>query len=73
MSVFFHLDLLPGTRIEFDAVAASSCEGGKTIFTDDQKAVLEAKFRRKKYPDPKEKVKLASELGIGIRKVQVSS
>ena len=58
-------------RTDFDAVNGSSCEEGKTIFTTDQKAALEAKFRSKKYPTRQEKVKLASKLGVDIRKVQV--
>ena len=71
MFVFFHLDLLSASRIEFDAAPASG-EEGKTIFSDDQKAALEAKFRRKKYPTRNEKVKLASKLGLAIQKVQVN-
>ena len=59
-------------QIDFDAGAASWCEEGKTIFTKDQKAALEAKFRRKKYPTRQEKVELASKLGIGFCIVQVS-
>ena len=59
-------------QIDFDAVAASSCEEGKTIFTKDQKEKLQAKFRRKKYPTREEKVELASKLGIGFYIVQVS-
>ena len=58
-------------RTDFDAVNGSSCEEGKTIFTTDQKAALEAKFRSKKYPTRQEKVKLASKLGVAICKVQV--
>ena len=60
-------------RTDFDAVNGSSCEEGKTIFTTDQKAALEAKFRSKKYPTRQEKVKLASKLGLGVCIVQVSS
>ena len=58
-------------QIDFDAVAANPCEDGKTIFTSDQKAALEANFRRKKYPTRQEKVELASKLGIGFCIVQV--
>ena len=59
-------------RTDFDAVDASSHEEGKTIFTSDQRAALEAKFLRKKYPTRQEKVELASKLGIGICIVQVN-
>ena len=74
MCVFFlfYLDFLPEGQLDFDTEAASSCEEGKTIFTSDQKAALEAKFRRNKYPTRQEKVKLASKLGIGVCIVQVS-
>ena len=72
MSCFFHLDHLPVNLTEFDSVATSSCEEGKIIFSDEQKAALEAKFRTKKYPTRKEKAKLATKLGVGIHKVQVS-
>ena len=58
-------------RTDFDAVTESSRQEGKAIFTSDQRAALEAKFRRKKYPTRQEKVKLASKLGVDIRKVQV--
>ena len=58
--------------VDFDEVTASSCEEGKTIFTNDQRAALEAKFRRKKYPTRDEKVKLASKLGVDFCKVQVN-
>ena len=59
-------------RVDFDEPTASLCEEGKTIFTRDQRAALEAKFRRKKYPTRKEKVKLASKFGVDFCKVQVS-
>ena len=60
-------------RIDVDArTASSSCGEGKTVFTSDQRAALEAKFLRKKYPTRQEKVKLASKLGVDICKVQVS-
>ena len=60
-------------RVDFDEVTASSCEEGKKIFTGDQRAALEAKFRRKKYPTRNEKDKLASKLGVDFCKVQVNS
>ena len=53
-------------------MTASSCEEGKKIFASDQRAALEAKFRRKKYPTRNEKVKLASKLGVDFCKVRVS-
>ena len=68
----FHLDLVPAMRVDFHEVTASSCEEGKTIFTSDQRAALEAMFRRKKYPTRNEKVKLASKLGVDFCKVRVS-
>ena len=68
----FHLDLVPAMRVDFDEVTASSCEEGKTIFSSDQRAALEAKFRRKKYPTRNEKVKLASKLSVDFCKVRVS-
>ena len=74
MCVFlvFHLDLVPAMQVDFDEVNASLCQEGKTIFTSDQRAALEAKFRRKKYPTRNEKVKLASKLGVDFCKVRVS-
>ena len=69
----FHLDLVPAMRVDFNEVTASSSgEEGKTIFTSDQRAALEAKFRRKKYPTRDEKVELASKLGVHFCKVRVS-
>ena len=68
---FLSVDLVPAVQIDFDAVAEYPCEEGKTIFTSDQKAALEAKFRRKKYPTRQEKAELALKLGIGFCIVQV--
>ena len=64
MYFFLTLDLVPSVQIDFEAGAASSYEEGKTIFTKDQKAALEAKFRRKKYPIRQEKVEMASKFGV---------
>ena len=68
----FHLDLVPAMRVDFNEMTASSCKDGKTIFTKDRRAALEAKFRRKKYPTRNEKVQLASKLGVDFCKVRVS-
>ena len=43
----------------------------RSIFSDHQKAKLEAMFRKKKYPSFKEKATLAATLDIDIKKVQV--
>ena len=67
---FFHLDLL-SDRIDFHSVNTAWYGEGRAFFTAEQKAELEAKFRREKYPSRKEKVTLAAKLEIGVAKIQV--
>ncbi|KAJ7355084.1 hypothetical protein OS493_027873 [Desmophyllum pertusum] len=69
-SVLLHCpDLLPN---RFDLNSLIMCSSGdKIIFTADQKATLEAVFRKRRYPDQKQKGTLAAKLDVNITKVQV--
>ncbi|KAJ7355087.1 hypothetical protein OS493_027876 [Desmophyllum pertusum] len=62
-------DLLPN-RFDLNSLIMRS-SGDRIIFTADQKATLEAVFRKQKYPDQKQKATLAAKLDVNITKVQL--
>ncbi|XP_078342992.1 homeobox protein notochord-like [Oculina patagonica] len=62
-------DLLPNP-IDVDSVTKTSHKEKRTIYDADQKATLEAMFRKKKFLTRKEEATLAAQLGININKVQ---
>ncbi|KAL9960411.1 hypothetical protein ACROYT_G033863 [Oculina patagonica] len=63
-------DLLPNP-IDVDSVTKTSHKEKRTIYDADQKATLEAMFRKKKFLTRKEEATLAAQLGININKVQL--
>ena len=56
---------------DLNLVVKTSYKKRITHFSADQKALLEAMFRRNKYPSGDEIATLATQLDVGISRVQV--